>query len=969
MDSFISIIFEASKSVIGYIVSSVATIVNFHDNVEVLQEEMEKLATEKYTILEEIEMGGAEEKVPTAQVSRWLKEVEELEMEVNLMLEELNAERAARLCPPNCRVNSLYQLSKQVKEKIDDAKVLINGCNFRTVLIQRRPRIKAVESMSAPSLLGQKAAPMLLQRLEESLNEDGVNIIGVWGMAGVGKTSLLMNLNNELESFSLRKPFDVVIWVQASREFDLRQIQSLISERLNLDLGGTESILRRATRLRNRLMKVRFLLILDDVWEKVDLDAVGVPVGQVHNGSKIILSSQLLSVCREMMIDVDIKVDVMDEEEAWKLFAQNAGNAIELEEIVSLAKAVSRECCGLPLAIKTVGQSMRAKTKPELWKDALCELQRSAPYIESFRKNVFLPLKLSYDSLPSKLLQICFLYCSLYPKNYSIKISELIQCWMAEGLMDEHQNLEASFNRGLALVESLKDSCMLEPGEGTATVKLYDIVRDVALWMSTTEEKHEFLFHSGISVHDMPNKLKRSIKRASFMNNKIAILPNHLSGCSKLTLLFLQGNPIKKIPDGFFRELKELRVLNLSGMQITCLPHSILQLGELRALFLKDCCALEQLPPLGALISLRVLDLSGTQLRELRKEMGELTNLRVLNLSCTRHLQVIEAGTLSALSSLEALEMSSSGYRWDAKCNADEQKAAFEEILLLNHLSVLSIRLDTIDCLALNCSWLKRLRKFTVWIGPNSSDYEPRNNEDKRAILRGVDLLERDLEGLLCFASALHLVSCGGIIGFSKVLAKSSLCGLECLRSLTITSCNITYVISREDIQQNVLPNLEHLTLSCLENLKTVIDGMIPIGRCFSTLRTMEVVNCPGLRILIPHALLQHLQNLEEIKVNSCENMKYIVKGRPLNKCVLQKLKAIEMRNMVNLRSIYESSTNHWPPLETIKVINCPMLQKLPLLACSTTTRKEIKGDVLWWNNPDDRTRRSLEPLFRRTMH
>ncbi|KAK4852479.1 hypothetical protein QYF36_024550 [Acer negundo] len=52
------------------------------------------------------------------------------------------------------------------------------------------------------------------------------------------------------------------------------------------------------------------------------------------------------------------------------------------EHIEPVARAVARECSGLPLAIITVGKTMRGKEMIELWEDALHELRRSFPSIK-----------------------------------------------------------------------------------------------------------------------------------------------------------------------------------------------------------------------------------------------------------------------------------------------------------------------------------------------------------------------------------------------------------------------------------------------------------------------------------------------------------------------------------------------------------------------------------------------------------
>ena len=83
-----------------------------------------------------------------------------------------------------------------------------------------------------------------------------------------------------------------------------------------------------------------------------------------------------------MTTDEEIKLEVLNDVEAWQLFCQKAGDVAHLEEIKPLAEAIVKECCRLPLAIITVGVAMRNKTKVKLWRHALNELQRSVPSIE-----------------------------------------------------------------------------------------------------------------------------------------------------------------------------------------------------------------------------------------------------------------------------------------------------------------------------------------------------------------------------------------------------------------------------------------------------------------------------------------------------------------------------------------------------------------------------------------------------------
>jgi disease resistance protein RPS2 len=275
------------------------------------------------------------------------------------------------------------------------------------------------------------------------------------------------------------------------------------------------------------------LLILDDVWEKIDLDKLGVPRSEEHKGSKIVLTTRFLDVCRHMMTDVQIKVVVLNDEESWQLFSRNAGNVASMEHIIECAKAITKECCGLPLALVTMGAAMREKTKVELWKHALNELQRVVSCPRHITDKIYKPLKWSYDSLEDKKIKYCFLYCSLFPEDFSIAISELAQCWLAEGFLDDQENYENSFNRVIHLIENLKDSCLLEDGARKDTVKMHDVVRDVAIWIgSSSEDGCKSLVRSRIGLSEVFDvELSNSYKRVSFMNNKIRRLPDCVIQC------------------------------------------------------------------------------------------------------------------------------------------------------------------------------------------------------------------------------------------------------------------------------------------------------------------------------------------------------------------------------------------------------------------------------------------------------
>ncbi|KAF3677287.1 hypothetical protein FXO38_03875 [Capsicum annuum] len=199
-----------------------------------------------------------------------------------------------------------------------------------------------------------------------------------------------------------------------------------------------------------------------------------------------------------------MNVTTLKEDESWQQFVKNTGDVANLEYIQPLEKKIARECGGLTLAITVIGSSMRGKTRVDLWKDALDSLRRSEPYNKNVKDKVCSVIKWSYDSLESRDIQSCFLYCLLYP--VAILLDDLIYFWWAEGILGEHATYKQAYNRGIKLVESLKDACLLEADEMEIVdcVKMYDVVRDVFIWIaSTSGDEHTSIFQVGIGLTEI----------------------------------------------------------------------------------------------------------------------------------------------------------------------------------------------------------------------------------------------------------------------------------------------------------------------------------------------------------------------------------------------------------------------------------------------------------------------------------
>jgi disease resistance protein RPS2 len=486
------------------------------------------------------------------------------------------------------------------------------------------------EALLTTKLVGQ-ASDRNKETIWSWLMKDDVLSVGIYGMGGVGKTSLVTHIHNQL----LQRPssFNHVFWVTVSQNFTISKLQYLIAKAINLDLSNEDDEKKRAAKLSKALVaKGKSVLILDDLWNHFLLEMVGIPVAV--NACKLILTSRSLEVCRRMGCQNSIKVELLTKEEAWTLFVEKLGHYDKLSpEVADIAKSVAAECACLPLGIIAMAGSMREVDDLHEWRNALAELKRSEVGVEDMEPEVFHILRFSYMHLNDSALQQCLLYCAFFPEDFTVDREDLIGYLIDEGIIQPMKSRQAEYDRGQAMLNKLENACLLESyisKEDYRCFKMHDLIRDMAL--QKLREKSPIMVEVGEQLKELPDEdeWKVDVMRISLMQNHLKGIPSGCAPmCPKLSTLFLSLNfKLEMIADSFFKHLQGLKVLNLSCTAIRELPSSFSDLVNLTALYLRRCEKLKYIPSLAKLRELRKLDLRYTALEELPQGMEMLSNLR-----------------------------------------------------------------------------------------------------------------------------------------------------------------------------------------------------------------------------------------------------------------------------------------------------------------------------------------------------
>ncbi|EAZ43500.1 hypothetical protein OsJ_28116 [Oryza sativa Japonica Group] len=474
-------------------------------------------------------------------------------------------------------------------------------------------------------------------------------VISVWGMGGIGKTTLVKSIyqSSELEKLG----FERRAWVTVLRPFQLTELLRSLAQRLVKDSPGkkVESIpgLARSglstmgseeliDKLKQDLTGKKYLIVLDDLSTTTEWDSIirNLPIN--NNGSRIILTTRFKLVaqhCSKKEMNMH-NIEGLTDGDALELFLTKVrmdGDESELKpDLKEEAKIIIKKCGRLPLAVATVGGFLSARPRNIIeWRefsDRISEEFDNNPSLEMIKKI----LASSYEGLTYH-LKSCFLYMSIFPEDSDIRYRRLLRRWTAEGYSRatrNRSNEKVAEEQFTALLNKsmIQQSKTIASGK-TGFCQVYNLMHEIII--SKSEEENLVLVLDDHITSRSKDKVRHLVVSKSWSREKNDM--QNIVDVSHIRSLTVFGEW-----KSFFlsKKMRMLRVLDLEdaeGLQDPDLVP-IGKLHHLKYLSLRGSFGVFNLPnSFGNLLNLETLDIRGTWVTKLPATIGRLQNLKYVH--------------------------------------------------------------------------------------------------------------------------------------------------------------------------------------------------------------------------------------------------------------------------------------------------------------------------------------------------
>ncbi|KAJ6348966.1 hypothetical protein OIU77_006537 [Salix suchowensis] len=509
--------------------------------------------------------------------------------------------------------------------------------------------LSKLHGMSSSHTAGLFGIDVRVNKVESLLDMESqdVLIVGIWGMGGIGKTTIAEVVCNKV-----RSRFEGIFFANFRQQLKTGSMadlqRSFLSQLLGQEIRNMGFLSFRDTVVRDRLRRKKVFIVLDDVDASMELEEwKELFHGSFGPGSRVLMTSR----DKHMLTNVVYKtyeVERLSSEEAFQLFSSKAlKNCISTIDHICLIKMIASRVQGNPLALVVLGSSLCGKSTEE-WYSALNKLAQN-PRIKN-------ALRISYDVLDEE-QQSIFLDIAHFFRRFEQEQAIRI--------------LDGFYRRSVIYdISTLIDKCLITTSHNM--LEIHDLLQEMAFNIVRAENtlpgKRSRLCHLPDIVHVLEenkgteeiegisldiSKLPRQIqlKHDAFArmdglrflkfyfgdltkdnNDKLLLPPTGLEYLSnKMVYFHWVGFPSKSLPQRFCAE--HLVELNLSKSKVEKLWTGVQDIGNLRNFVVSYSRYLTELPDLSKAKNLVCLYLEGcSSLTEVPSSLQHLDRLEELHL-------------------------------------------------------------------------------------------------------------------------------------------------------------------------------------------------------------------------------------------------------------------------------------------------------------------------------------------------
>ncbi|KAL4594474.1 hypothetical protein ACB092_12G023500 [Castanea dentata] len=735
-----------------------------------------------------------------------------------------------------------------------------------------------------------------------AIGSNDVRIIGIWGMGGIGKTTLARVVYDELFNEFEGGCFIGNVRGESEKCGLLPLQQKLIREILMDDSVNIRDDKDGVDRIKNMLCHKKILLVLDDVNQFNQLEKLVGNSKWFFQGSRVIITTRDEHLLTWHKVHEIYEVQGLNDYEALHLFSLKAFNKYHPpEDYLDLSTSFVHYAKGLPLATNVLGSFLYNRRKKE-WEGALNRLKEHPDKkineileigfdgLEGTEKEIFLHIACFFNMKEKDYIEKILDYLGLYPE---IGLKVLIEKSLLKDYGNTYWMHDLLQQMGQEMV---RRDCPLEP-EKWSKLWLYKDIRSASMKNMEMEAIQGLVLQLGELLElekahwnleafpKMPNLKLLIIHHVQLLHG-----PKHLS--NNLRFLDWSEYPSKSLPSNF--QPVELVELHLLYSKIEWLWKGTKYLDKLKLIKLNNSLNLIATPDFIGVPNLEKLVLNGCiKLHEVHPSIMVLKRLTLLDLENCKSLRRLPSKF--EMESLEILILSG--------CSKIKRIPEFME------------NMKSLSKLHLNATAITKL--------PSSIEH----------LTNLTSLHLRDCKNLVCLPNIfcsfkslkdINLAGCSKLDGLPE-----QLWNVESLEKL-----NVSGITLKEPPPSVTLENLKELSLQgCKEPPNKLWNNLFPLN--LMPRRSLNPVS-----LLLPSLL--GMRSLKSLDLSNCNlqiipsdigNLSSITKlylsGNhfsclPESMVQLSKLEVIDLNNCTRLRSlsqlpstIYEVEAGGCTSLET----------------------------------------------------